>query len=614
MKKQTLNEYLLKNPDALKSVFVNLFGKYLIRYYEKGKGCTVEFSYYEETSYWSGAKKKIVIARANVIKMLQKNVPVLAVAYHELCHLLFTSDRSMTKIQKQVKDHFQTHTFYDNNRYIAHDNIHTIWNILEDERVERLLVKKFPFLKDIIEPLHKILRKDEYLMSWRKRLNKHPQRLHELCEEYANPKKKVTIDRASAIIIELIETYFPLSNAVFQNPMEKIEVECEDYEPEIEEENEENNENVDENNENVDENSDKEEENNENVDENDDEEDENSDKEDDEETHDANIYNPNVEKYEHREIDDFKNEENLGDALSKLDEIKQLDAQGEEVIKGLLEEYQETLDEEEQRKLYNQAVIPNEDSVQKGPRVYLNKVRDVYNAKAIMRKGMSQGQRKAYSVNISNRVSVQRILETQASRKAPKVFYGKGQDLEFMKKVVIFEDVSGSVGGFAGLFSSIGLALSKSFEQVEWWGYANRLFKKNKRDYGFTTYSVNNYKKGGGGTSSENLLHVMKKYKNSDNLYVIITDGDMERFFQDEETYKIFKDRTCVVGILDNEIKNKMPHTVDIQKELNEHNKDKEYHERVSSWDLQYQNKLFEKLVVTSVTQAIQILQNRIKG
>jgi hypothetical protein len=60
----------------------------------------------------------------------------------------------------------------------------------------------------------------------------------------------------------------------------------------------------------------------------------------------------------------------------------------------------------------------------------------------------------------------------------------------------------------------------------------------------------------------------MKKYKNLDYTYVIITDGDMSSVFKDKETWDYFKNKTVVTGFLTQDIKKNSPHSIDLFSEI----------------------------------------------
>ena len=226
-----INEYLLDNPKAVEGLFTKIFGKYMLRYYDT-QDYTVTFSTHEDTSYQDSRNKRIVISLNNVIAMLQKDVNVLAVAYHELAHTLYTNDIERDKIRQKTYDLISQHlqgTLKDSNqeynvsRLLRQDHIvHNVWNTVEDTRIERLLIQEFPFLKDIVDPLRTIIDPhDDELFKWRTGIGTPSPTIVELAEEYCSPKKKSQIHRAAIlrdIIVELyLQEYIDKSNEQFTN-------------------------------------------------------------------------------------------------------------------------------------------------------------------------------------------------------------------------------------------------------------------------------------------------------------------------------------------------------------------------------------------------------------
>ncbi len=625
MKKIDLNQFLIANPKAVEGIFTRLFGRYFMRYYKKAKGYSVDYSSYESSSYNDARSKQIVIAAKNVNSLLKLNIPILAVAYHELAHTLYTSQTTKHRILEQVR----MDTSY---RYTQH-LVHTLWNVLEDERIERKMMKQYKFLKPIIENLTDFIKDDFLVMSWRKG-NHHlaPQQLVALCEEFAN---KTTIDRSAKIIIEILETFVKVEQ--LKTYEEQVDDAVEEYEDqkELDAENDDTIEDdasdddtyeddVDEGEDEIDAENDDDEEDYERQSNNEDDvvpdysnedeviyeeahQQENNDNADDNVDEDVDDVDDDkkIEEFDDEEKpeEDEENFKELTELEKMFKDLERVDAGEQEVVLDILKGYQNDVIEQIEIAKFNRSVKPTTRSLQdhkKGYRLRWYPIKNVYNAKHKLRQGMSQAQTKAFSLNISNRVSVQRLIEAKSSRKEPKVFYGKGKDVEFMRKVVIFEDVSASTHSVSPLFSSIGLALANSFEMVEWWAYGNYLYQKHQKDFKYSTYACGGFKGLNGGTNSQYLLNVMRKYRSQDCLYVIITDGDMGSFFRDDETYKIFKDKTCVVGLLDDDIKAKMPHHYDISAQA------------YDRWSFDVNSKAYAKLVVDAVTNSIEILQKRI--
>ncbi len=692
---------MIKNPKKIEGVFTKLFGQYFIRYYgEKTKDYAVEFSYTEETSYNNSRTKVIVIAMNNVVKLIQAGVSPLAVAYHELAHSLETNLKTKEKIIKGV--------MYSRERPTKSiDKIASIWNVLEDERIERIMIKKYKFLKEILEPLKTCVIPDGGLMSWRKGdTDGVPQDIIEQAEIFA--KNKGGIYCSQEIIKNLILNYYPdgeempedykaqAKSRPKKNMDDNVESEEIDETPVIEsnenyssspeepespgQENDEDDGNTedstnsesedndvdddvdDKSEEQVGEDEDSTEEEEQNGsdsdeeqeeveqeekervqddkdggdDEDDDENQENDDSDDVDENQDNDTQEENNEDidpisdelndedFQDNDDNDDDDDENLNEEQAKkgLAEIDSLDADvQDEVIKQILQSYQKALIEQAEIRAFKDAVV--DDDVPFANTYYgrkTPKLKTFFNVKAEIRNGMSQAFKKSYSSNISNRISVPKVVESVASHTEPKVFYGKGKDISFLKKIVIFEDVSGSTSGVMTLlFSFIGQALSKSFEQVEWWAYGNRLRRKNKLDYDYPTYMsthrdydyVNDQV--GGGTEAQNLFNVMRKYKNQDYIYIILTDGDMYELFSDENKalYNAFKDKTAIVGALDEEIKKHFKFHADFNDELyrlgvvlNRNDANIEQFE--------HNHKVLQSVVIGATQKVVEIIQRRI--
>ena len=256
------------------------------------------------------------------------------------------------------------------------------------------------------------------------------------------------------------------------------------------------------------------------------------------------------------------------DIYEQLGDIKKIDIENplDSAIKDILFKSQNTIIENEESLEYNRSV---EDYNKVIPQNNLRKAKLYYNPKQSLRQGVTASQTKKYSIDISNKVNVGRIVSSKANKTAPQVFYNRGKDITFTRKVVVFEDVSSSTTEFAHVFSSIAYSLSQAFDSVEWWGYGDRLFLKKPKDYKYETRDLGTQQ---GlnihGTQASRLLSVMKKYKNLDYTYVIITDGDMSSVFKDEDTWNYFKNKTVVTGFLTKDIKNNSPHHIDLLSEI----------------------------------------------
>lgn len=593
-----INDYLLDNPKAVEGLFTKIFGKYMLRYYDT-QDYSVTFSTHEDTSYQDSKNKRIVISLNNVIAMLQKDVNVLAVAYHELAHTLYTNDIERDKIRQKTYDlisqHLKetlkdSHQEYNISRLLRQDHIvHNVWNTVEDTRIERLLMKDFPFLKDIVDPLRTIIDPhDDELFKWRTGIGTPSPTIVELAEDYCSPKKKSQIHRAAIlrdIIVELyLQEYIDKSKDQYTNPdpqaqsgktkaretfdntygdpdianekakqqrqMSNAQKEIqtkEDYKKDLEKR----------------------------VQALDKQLNESTDRQEKQRLeHIKNMTQQDIESVENQ-IEQVKSEieKDIGKPFekvsqesekTKLDQIKYLETNNsqEKAIKDILEDMQKTEVELSDMKKYTES-ISHYDKSQTNSR---NFIKEIYSPKQALRNGISAAQSKKYSLNLSHKVNVSRIVNSKANRTAPQVFYNRGKDLSFTKKVVIFQDVSGSTRQFSHTFSSIAYSLAKAFDSVEWWGYGDKLFKKDPQDYKIETYSLANEHRvfAGNGTRADRLLHVMKQYKNKDYTYVIITDGDMNAIFNDIDTWNVFKDKIAVVGLLDNEIKTHAPHNVDL--------------------------------------------------
>jgi hypothetical protein len=567
-----VNEYLLENPKSLELLFTKLFGNYMLRYYDSSN-YAVEFSTHESTSYNNATKKIIVIALDNVISMIKKKVNVLAVAYHELAHTLYTDNNQRDDIRKKaLKEISQTLSIGYAESYME-EHVHMIWNILEDYMIEERLMNDFPFLKPIVDPLKLIIQDDDLLLSWRKG-NKISENLKELADSYVSSKKQSNIKRGNTIakiylqyyhikaqdntqpkpefIQEIDEIKKDATEKYLRDKLDSYEKEkqqllgdladlkmdIEDLEEQLELE-------------------------------------ETSgdisktvfdlkDKKDKVSDYESSIRNVKQaiqslsEDYANRIGKKFESKPKEQKTNSQvLIDIKNLQSKNEtdNALKDILVKEQETIIENMQLADYNNSVQYIQLS-NKNEGIPLRKIKKVYSPKQRIRQGEAEALTKRYSTNISPKISVQKILQSKSSHVPPNVFQNKGKDTTFVKKVVIFEDVSGSTRRFTEQFSSVANSLANAFESVEWYGYSDFLWEKPKSLYDYTTLHTGEHYKvsSADGTQAFRLLNVMKKYKNKDYTYVIITDGDMKSVFRDKETWSYFKGKTCVIGYLNEDI------------------------------------------------------------
>lgn len=601
----TLNEYLLDNPQAVEGLFTKIFGKYMLRYYDHAD-YIVKFDNYAETSYQDSKNKKIVISMANVIAMLKHDINVLAVAYHELAHTLYTDDLERDKIRKKVIDHmwltlkpYHSNTSVDPYYEVANqlhngDTFHMIWNVLEDTRIERLLTKDFPFLQEIVEPLKTMIDPgDDDLFMWRSQKGKPSQKIVDLAEEFCSPKKKSQLAKAKIIYDIFEEIYLKKmldaaklpkdkQNSTKGSPQLDAYESTKDIKRQIS--NAQHTESLQERMQQHKKISDDVADQIEKLDEK-----YQATRNDSTLEHNAKVQslqelNREKERLERKqeianlEIEEYKKriEELTGkeyseitkkDAQDELNEVRLLETNNdhEKAVKSILENMKQTLVEQQDLQNYANSVVYYDTTK---PTLHYP-ISKVYSPKQKLRNGMSAAMAKRYTLDLSNKVNVGRIVSSKANRTAPQVFYGRGKDISFTKKVVIFQDVSSSTHAFKHMFSSIAHSLANAFESVEWWGYGDYIFEKAKKDYDKDTRSLGDaHHLPINGTNASRLLNVMKKYKNKDYTYVIITDGDMNSIFKDIDTWNYFKDKIAVVGFIDQEIKNHAPHHVDLLSKL----------------------------------------------
>lgn len=576
MKPNTINEYLVNNPDKISMVFTKVFGKYLIRYYEKADKYTIIFDDYEDTSYEDRRNQKICIALRNVVDLLERDLPVMSIAYHELSHVLYTNNTKRNNIIDKAYEVSQSKGWDFDQR-----TAQNIWNVLEDEYIERRLAKEYPFLKNTIEPLRTLIPDDGKLMKWRSGKQGAPQDIVERAEKFA--KKRLTNKESGEIIAYIMWHYYFNDNDKLENRVEgSYEQENEDGEKEKVEAQESSNEKSE--NDNNDNNQESEES----------EEQEDSQEEDSQE--------------DSQEEDSEELQANRGyDTQTEEEEIGNLKAyKKDKAIKSMLLDYEKEKQRQElDRQLKRATITKKKVKIEN----YHEKIKTFYNAKHYIRGGMTQAQQKGYTMNLSNRVSVNKIIESKATKQPPKVFYGKGKDIDFMKKVVILEDISASTHGFSGLLSNIAKTLADAFEQSEWWAYGRYLYQKQKEEYKYKTMRPVYEMEGnfGSGTRTDYLLSFMKKHQNEDNIYVIITDGDMDRFFMDKVQSK-FLNKMAVVGVLDETIRENAPYHCDIGKDIEKLSHDYFTH-RIDELE---HKKEYQQMIVKSVQSVIQIIKERV--
>ena len=556
-----LTKLLIDNPTEIKELFTVVFGKYLLNYYPETKDYSVQFDTSAESSYQDSRHKRIVIALSNVVLLLKNNIHPFAVAYHELAHVLYTSDSKRDNIRVKVLQNlyglwgFQPRS----------DLPHTIWNILEDERIERKLVKDYPFLKSLINPLRTAVTEDGKLMSWRcqKDLSKVPADIVQQAELYASKDLKIS-DCVNIITYIIDQHYKPAPGEDGSEIADKVFKDGGDNAGGMS--------GGDTSNEDGDTEDSEEESDAEGNGDAEDSEEESEDAEDsildelDDEDEDAD------DSEEQEEKDKKQVAQELKDIKKTIEELKNMTSNDpqEEALRKMLLEVKEAQKTQHDLRQFNDAVKTIKKTVSNSPQLLdkIDKCRSIINLSQDIKGGLTSAQRKSYSSNISNRINVQKIIDSSASRKEPRVFYGKGKDVSYLRKVVIFEDVSGSTSGFlTSIFSDIAFNLQKSFEGSEWWIYADSLAMKPKQDYAFKSFDGNAYEYNcGGGTSSENLVHVMRKYRKENAIFVIITDGDIYPLINTEDNlFEEFKDKSVLIGVgINNDITQVVPNKYDI--------------------------------------------------
>ena len=617
-----INQHLLDHPEQIQTVFTRLFGVHLMRYYDASGQYVVEFDEYQDTSSQNSATKTITIALKNIKDLLKANVNVLSVAYHELAHVLYTSDVLRDRIRKLalnslcVEDnapfHISKFKLTRNYHHVmkqVNDRCHAVWNVLEDQRIERLLAVDFKFLEPIIEPLKKTIQEDGLLMSWRKdkyATQTPPQEIVDLAEEFSMLRKKgknVTAKEGARIVVEIIKKFYPQFSTDDDdnqdNPFTKYQQSDDDQQPQQSgsptDEPHGKDDDIDDQDGDQDSQDDDAQDDDAQDDDAQDDDAQDDDAQDDDGDGDDNGDEPTTNEVEQRNVAIDK--EKAVKDMKDLENMQVEDNSEKAILEMLKDIKKEELRNIELRE-YSASVKPNRQTPVSTTNKDLQKVEKVVNISQEIRNGMTAAQRKSYTSNISPKISVSRIVEAMANRKEPKVFSNKGKDYTTLKKVVIFEDVSGSTGGFVStLFSNIAYALATSFIGSEWWLYADFLTQKHKLDYEYVSYGMTSrpnrdaqYYDLGGGTSARNLIHVMRKYRQEKAIFIVITDGDIEDLFSgsNAEIYQEFKDKTAVVGILDDNIKANMPHHHDIKGAI----------KKIQDTTFSNQKDLFEKISI----------------
>lgn len=554
---QKINETLLKNPKLVEVLFQDIFGKYLLRYYgEKAQKFSVQVNVYEDTSYMNFESQRISIAMNSIVQQLQKGINVYAVAYHELAHILYThNDVRDTIREKCLMDMYNEGYTVDPaltdkqeikrakieaNR-VLEKQVHSIWNVVEDERIERILMREYTFLADIVDPLKTIIQDDGKIMSWRlgKYASKTPDaKIAQLCEHYIalynqqkvsknsktgrfeiNPNSVTVL---STILYEIHKLLFtptqqPPINPPVNPPKPKQKGKGGDFKVKV------------------------------------------KGKGGDEPVDDDNDDDNDDNKIDDEPVDDDKNNGVDNEAKAKSekreDELnKQLEkqiAQAQELIATVVAEQDylnSVLNESKRLPVHDDPLFKN---------MFIVEIPLITQQRTTIRGGITQAQRKSFKSDISPKINVSRLVETMSNKSEPKVFYSKGKDVSFLRKVVIFEDVSSSTYGGGNLlsptFSMIAYALAKSFDDCDWWIYGDLLAKKHKQDFCIPSTIVGTRYNMAMSTNASYLANVMRKYAKEKALFVVITDGDIQSLTQDNKLFKQYVNQTAFIGYLKHE-------------------------------------------------------------
>jgi hypothetical protein len=522
---QQINDIILADDKILTTIFTRIFGQYMMRYYgDKTKKHTVIFDNYAESSYHNSSQNVICIAKKNIVQQLKSNVNPFAVAYHELAHVLYTNDKVRDKIREKtahvlvnVMQNKNAESLSNHDPSRLQETMHSLWNVVEDERIERIMMTEYEFLRPILDPLKTIIQDDGLIMSWRlgKYANQVPdQKVAEQCElylQYYNDKRLSQgsrVDYCSTVLATLWVLIFD-QNQMLSQPTPPKTPPANPGKPakgtgggDV----------------------------------------------DDKPTKTRGGGDkPTQDK------DDSKDDSKDDGKDDSKDDDKYLKALEKE-----LENIEQNIQTQRIEKSYNDSVIDERKRI-----VVSKKVRDRYNnlfaieiplfasQKHIVRGGLTMGQAKSYKSDITSKLNKHRLVEAVVHNKEPKVFYNKGRDTTQLRKVVIFQDVSGSTHHtYDFLFDIIAYSLAKSFDQVDWWLYGDMLAKKHTQDFSTPSYLVGKEYNIASSTNSGLLVNVMQRYANEKAIFVVLTDGDLFALFQDISLFKKFAPQTAFVGEL----------------------------------------------------------------
>lgn len=580
-----INNTLVSNPELVQSIFQDLFGKHMLKYYgDNAKKFKVKVSN-SESSYMNFKSLEIVISMNNILDQLRLGINVYAVGYHELAHILYTSDEARDSIRvktltQMFDDKYQCDPYAsssERNNVIdrLEKQLHMLWNIVEDERIERELMKEHPFLVDIIDPLKTIIKDDGKIMSWR--LGKYAEqkvkdpRISKLCEDYIsiyNSAERVrpinansTYSITSKSLLELSNVLYELHKLMF--PQSKNQTQQQDQKQNAQDDQgDQDDQNQQSDNAKQDNNAPKEQGKN-----------GKNNKQDDEAQDDQASKQGDKDGDKGDDKDDEQSEE-----------VSKLRAKREDDLNKLLEDQikksKELIETARREASYNESVISDsrcvvlsEEPIFKN--FFFVEIPLITQQRANIRGGITQAQIKSFNSNISNKVNVPRLVESLSANQEPKVFYNKGKDVSFLRKVVIFEDVSSSTCGsghlYSPLFSMIAYSLAKSFDECDWWIYGDFLAKKHKKDYHIPSVVVGRRYNIAMGTQSNYLVNVMRKYAKEKALFVVITDGDIKALINEEELFSRYVNQTAFIGYIHKDYTKNLKYTSLISEKLRTH-------------------------------------------
>lgn len=532
---QQLNDRILNNPQILQALFEKIFGKYMTQYYgERTRGYTVHFgSTSNGTSYCDSTNKRIQIDLVNIKQQLERGISPFAVAYHELAHVLYTNDYVRDAIRDKVVAKVyvatqmgETYSLTSQINQIAHH----VWNVLEDERIERKMMREFPFLRVHVDPLKRIIEDDGHLFSWR--LGKYaqqqaPKAIVLLAETFVNDEVdplnvktkshghiKRCVEAITPIVIDLLQQQ--------QQPPQPPRTKGGNKPTKIDFD-----EPVDDDNDN-----------------------DNEDEDNDDNKTGGDFPTKRVSKPANKQDDDDSKQQSKEQRVQEQRMIETLEKELDKIVETIQTQVQEA----EYEKSLAEAHLRDIVITKKYP--FLNEFSykiPVFNSqKSIVRGGMTLAQMKSYKSDISSKLNTTRLVQAIANRQEPKVFYNKGKDMQALRKVVIFHDVSGSTANdIDGIFDIVALSLAKSFEQVDWWVYGDALWKKHVEDYEMPTMLVGSHYRIDGSTRTTYLANVMRKYQKENAIFVVLTDGDIQSLVIGNPMWEKFKDKTAFIGYLD---------------------------------------------------------------